>query len=120
MRGRRLFLTAVAAAAAVGMAVGGGERGAAPHHLAHDPVIFGGEVVEAGDVAPRHHEHVRRRLRVDVLERDHAVVLIHDRARDLPRDDLAEQAIGHGTSLRARQPAGSRRYADITATRGMP
>ena len=39
----------------------------------------------------RDHEHVQRRLRVDVPERDHAVVLIHQRCGDVSADDLQKR-----------------------------
>ena len=51
--------------------------------------------------AHRHHEDVRRRLRVDVPDRDHEVVLVEPRRRDLARDDPAEQAVSGHRRLRA-------------------
>ena len=35
-------------------------------------------------------------LRVDVVEREHAIVFVDDRRRNLARDDLAEETVGHG------------------------
>ena len=65
------------------------------HDLPYKAVILGSEVVEAGEVASRDDQHVRRRLRIDVIEGDDAVVLVDDGCGDLTRDDLAEQAVGH-------------------------
>ena len=66
--------------------------------------------------AHRQDEDVGRRLRVDVADRDHEVVLVELRRRDLARDDAAEQAvIGHGR-LRASSRAG-RVAASVTARR---
>ncbi|GAA4206656.1 hypothetical protein GCM10022220_20780 [Actinocatenispora rupis] len=38
---------------------------------------------------------MRRRLRLDVRERQDALLVADDRRRDLPGDDSAEQALGH-------------------------
>ena len=42
-----------------------------------------------------HDEQVHGSLRIDVLERQHGVVLIDDVRRAPARDDAAEEAIGH-------------------------
>src|SRR5438445_7768955 len=47
------------------------------------------------DVLPRHDEHVERRARSDVLERDDVVVLVHEVRRQRPALDPAERAVGH-------------------------
>ncbi len=51
---------------------------------------------ERRHVAARHDEHVERRLRIQVGERDGLLVLIHELRRDLARDDAAEDAVAHG------------------------
>ena len=71
------------------------QRGGASQHRSHKRIILRSQVVERRDVAPRDDEHVKRSLRVDVLEGDESVILMHDRAWNVTRDDLAEQAIGH-------------------------
>ena len=43
----------------------------------------------------RDDEHVNRRLRVDVAERQAAVVLVHDVRGDLSVDDLLEEVVLH-------------------------
>ena len=48
------------------------DRRRAPHHLADDLIVAGLEVVQRLDVALGHDEHVRRRLRIDVVEGEHA------------------------------------------------
>src|SRR5207245_1224552 len=51
------------------------------------------DVVERGDVLLGHDQHVRRRLRIDVAEREAQVVLIDALRWDLTVADLAEQAL---------------------------
>lgn len=53
------------------------------------------EIGERRDVRAGHDEHMQRRLRVDVSERDGAVVLMDDLRGDLARDDAADHAIAH-------------------------
>ena len=74
-------------------------QSASGHHTAaeHEGVLVR-RVDQRGDVATRDDEQMDRRLRVDVLERDNRVVLLHDVARTLARDDAAEQAVVHGAS----------------------
>src|SRR4249920_2839343 len=64
------------------------------HHLADDRIVLDLEVQERGDVALGHDEDVRGGLRVDVVEREDAVVLVDNRSRDLAVDYLAEEAHG--------------------------
>ena len=71
------------------------ERGAADE-LADNLIVFGPDVIERRDVPLRHDQDVRRRLRVDVVERENAIVLVDDARGYLPLDDFAEQAVGHG------------------------
>ena len=47
------------------------------------------------DVAPRHHQHVHGRGRIDVLEGHRRLRLVHDIGGHVAGDDAAEQAIGH-------------------------
>ena len=63
------------------------------------------EIVERRDVRARNDQHVRRRLRIDVVEGDGDVVLEHFLRRDLAGDDAAEEApviCGHGAIVRQR------------------
>jgi hypothetical protein len=41
----------------------------------------------------RNHEHVHRRLRIDIANHDATVILVYEVARNLSLDDLAKQAI---------------------------
>jgi len=47
-------------------------------------------------------QHVGRPLRVDIVERKHAIVFVHNRCRDLALDDLAEETVSHGTTYLVR------------------
>ena len=69
------------------------DGGRTPHNFSNNRIVAGAEIVERGDVLFRNHEHVRRPLRVDVVEREHTIVLVDDRRRDLMFDDLAEEAV---------------------------
>ena len=62
----------------------------------HRPEVAGIDPVQVARVRPRDDEQVAARRRVDVHERDRALVLGHDRRGDLARDDLAEQAVRVG------------------------
>src|SRR6185295_14775369 len=62
-------------------------------HLAECGLVGGLRVVERRDVRLRHEQDMHRRLRPDVVERDHLVVLVHLLRRDLAADDLAKNAI---------------------------
>ena len=54
------------------------------------------------DLVLRNEQHVHRRLRCDVLERQHVVVFIDDGGRDLATDDLAEEGFAaHGRPRRS-------------------
>src|SRR5690606_1749370 len=65
------------------------------HDLTHRLDVLRLEVVDGRDVLLRNDEHVGRRDRPDVLERERVVVLVDDRGRDLLLEDVAEQA-AHG------------------------
>ena len=89
------------AEAGAGIAALGRKQARPAHHSAHQHVVPGGQVVHRTDVRAGHHEHVHRRLRVEVLEGHEVVVLEHDRGRDLARRDSTEEA-AHGPEYRAR------------------
>ena len=57
--------------------------------------LFGVHVGKGGKVRFGHHQHVHLGLRVDVFEGDHVFVFIHLLRGDLPRSDLAENAVFH-------------------------
>src|ERR1041384_2681324 len=65
------------------------DRGGPSNELADEPVVFLADVVQRFDVTFRDDEHVRGRLRADVVEGEHAVVLVHDARGNLPLDDFA-------------------------------
>ena len=72
-----------------------GDSGRPPHQFADEPVVLGAELVERRDMPFRYDQHVGRRLRVDVVEGDDAIVLVDQRRGNLTPDDFAEQAVGH-------------------------
>ena len=92
-----------------------------PHHLAHNSVVSRLKVVQRVDVPLGDDEHVRRCLRVDVVEGEQTIVFVHDGAGNLASDDLAEQAIRHTETItpqrRLRKPTYTR---SMIATLGMP
>src|SRR5262245_8579605 len=88
-----------------------GDRRRAPNEFTHELIVGGAWIVQWLDITPRHDEHMRRSLRVDIVERDDLVVLVNDRRLNLAVHDSAEQAVGHG------RPFYSRR---ATAARAMP
>src|SRR3954454_9925034 len=68
------------------------EEGLVPHQLADVSVMLA-----------RDHQHMCRRLRVDVPERDRALRFTYDVRWDFPGSDLAEQAVvRHARMLRGR------------------
>ena len=64
--------------------------------LADERLVLGREVVHRRDVLARDDEHVRRRLGLDVLERDGVRVLVDDLRRDLLRGDPQNRQSGIG------------------------
>src|SRR5215475_8976232 len=63
-------------------------------HLAQSRFFFGAGMLERRKMLLRTNQHVRRRLRVDVLEREHVRIFVHQLRRNLFCSNLAEQAIG--------------------------
>src|SRR5258706_1469240 len=63
------------------------------HHPPEGRSVLVGERRGRVDVLLRDDHEVLRGERVDVVEGEHVVVLVHLAARDLARDDLAEDAI---------------------------
>src|SRR2546430_6561654 len=59
------------------------------------------EVREPLDVPARNDEHMKRRARVEVIERDDVVVLVDEPRRQLLRDDPAEDALRHAGTVPA-------------------
>jgi hypothetical protein len=66
-------------------------------HRSHQRIVLDGQVVQGGDVLLGNNQHMQRRLRIDVLERHQGFILVHQCARDVARDDLAEETVGHKT-----------------------
>src|SRR5215471_16766799 len=58
----------------------------------HGPILRR-QVLHRGDVTPWNEQHVTRRLWVDILERDHILVLIDNLTRYHTCCNLAEQAV---------------------------
>ena len=59
------------------------------------------ELGQLWDMLSGHHEHVERGRRVDVVEGDGTLVLVHDPGGDLTRDDPADHASGHVGTIAA-------------------
>src|SRR5690606_9249328 len=64
----------------------------------HDRIVLA-DIVERGEVGLRHEQHVHRRLRRDVTERDQVLVLVDDVGRDLAADDPVEDGLAHVASF---------------------
>src|SRR5215467_6165474 len=62
--------------------------------LAQSRFFFGAGMLERSKMPLRTNQHVRRRLRVDVLEREHIRVFVHHLRGNLFCSNLAEQTIG--------------------------
>ncbi len=45
---------------------------------------------------PGNDQHMDRRLRIDIVECDHQIVLIDEGCRNSPRDDFAKETVAHG------------------------
>ena len=70
------------------------------NQLAHDAIgvaddgfVLFREFVHADNVLFRHDEHMHGRLRLNVVDGDNQIVLIHFSRRDFPGDDLAKDAV---------------------------
>ena len=87
-----------------------GHRG---EQLAGERRVGRGERADVGVVVLRDHDHVHRRLRRDVAERQHAVGLVHQRRRDLAGHDPAEQAV----STHAAKPTPDRALTNVADVR---
>jgi len=61
--------------------------------VAEQRLVFGEGLLERGEVLARYHQQVDRRLRVNVLDRHGALVLMNDFGGDLAADDSAKEAI---------------------------
>ena len=63
--------------------------------VADDGFVLLCQLVDADDVFLRHHEHMHGRLRLDVVERDNNLVLIHFAGGDFSCDDFTKDAVAH-------------------------
>ena len=70
------------------------DRGPADQ-FADNLFILHTDVVQRWYVPLWHDQHVRGCLRIDVVEREHAIVFVDDRGRNFPFDDFAEEAVAH-------------------------
>src|SRR5688572_2265066 len=81
--------------------------------MTEDLMVFRLGFGDAGDRFFRHDQDVRGRARIDVLERQHFVVLEDDRGGDLARDDFFEKRFAHGyrtTSAQVRPATSAERH----------
>lgn len=60
-----------------------------------EPLISLGQTGKVDNMLAWNHQHMHRRLRIDVAERNHVSVLEHDVSLDLTLSDLAKEAVGH-------------------------
>src|ERR1700682_203534 len=81
---------------AVGRALLAGERAGLRHHLAEHLGVLDAHVRQRIHVLLGDDHEVHRRERIDVVEGEHVVVLVHLAAGDLAGHDLAEDAVVHG------------------------
>jgi hypothetical protein len=80
-------------------ALGGRDLACRRDEFVKQPAARGGEGRHVGVMIPRHHQDMRRRLRVDVTEGDSPLPVQHKRGRDLSGSDPAEQAVWHITII---------------------
>ena len=59
------------------VALFGRDRGSGADELSHERLILDRQIVGRRNVFPRHDQHVKGRLRVDVVEREEVRVLEH-------------------------------------------
>src|SRR5258706_6077278 len=95
-------------AEAVGRSLLAREPGGDGQHAAQHRRVLGPAVSERIDVRFRDDHEVDRGLRIDVVEGEHVVVFVDFLARDLARDDLAENAVFHRASYFGRAAFSSR------------
>jgi hypothetical protein len=86
-----------ASIAALGYTLLFGNMCRSPSDLADDPLIPFGQTGKVDNMLAWNHQHVHRRLRIDVAERNHISVLEHDISLDITLSDLAKEAVGHGS-----------------------
>jgi len=67
--------------------------------MAQQGFVFLRRLVQRLHVFERNHEHMSRRLRIDVLDHDAAIVLMDKLARNVTSDDFAEEAVVIGHTL---------------------
>src|SRR6476660_9497719 len=72
------------------------ERAGLGHHFPKHPRMLRARVRERIQMLFRDDHEVHGGQGIDVVEREHVVVLVHLAAGDLAGDDLAEDAVGHG------------------------
>ena len=63
------------------------------HQTACQLRIFILETIECREVTPRNNQNMRRRLRIDVFERDDVVIFVDDIGLELAGYEFTEQAI---------------------------
>jgi hypothetical protein len=78
-----------------GNALGGRDLVCRADDFVEQAAARGDEGRHVGEMVPRHHQDVRRRLGVDVTEGDGPLSVHHYRGRDLSGNYPAEQAVWH-------------------------
>ena len=89
-------------AEALGQLETGGELTRCEEQVTEQGLVAGLSQTEPIDAALRNHEHMHRRLRIDVMNGDALVVLVLDAGGDFPGDDAFEEGRGgHDGASRA-------------------
>jgi hypothetical protein len=95
------------------------DGGPATDQLAEDLIVLDANLVQRGDMSFRNHQDVRRRLWVDVVERQHTLIFVDDRRGDLVVGNPAKEAISHRLVSRLkRRDQWHARFATNTRDRG--
>jgi hypothetical protein len=85
--------------AILGNALGDGDLVGVCDHVGEQPVTGLVELGQGGEVPPRDHQDMYRRLRVDIAERDSPWLIGHDGRRNVAGDDGAKQTFRHAADL---------------------
>src|SRR6516225_7538031 len=93
-----------------GQALGGGHQIRHRGDLRQQPGVGGRQGGQIRIVIFRNDQHMGRRLRINVTERDHPGGLAHLVGWDIPGDDPAEKAVRHGAILACYPPAEAPAY----------
>ena len=83
----------------VGASVGARDLDRDAREVSDQRIVLGCQIGKRGDVFAGDDEYVRRTRRIDVAERDGAIVLVHAIRPCLAGRDSTEEAVGHGAAV---------------------